>query len=663
MIELFFFGIGFILLGGIAALFLSEKLKGIVYSVFSLIGTTLIVISSMGILLFGGQISFSVQLSSPIGEVILVIDALSSFFVLLISVISLIGSVYSIGYMKHYFGKSKSIGINYFLIGIFVSSMLLVVTVQNAIAFLIVWEIMTLSSYFLMMFENEKPEVLKAGLIYLVMMHIGVVFLIVSFITLYFKSGSLNFDDFRTILNSDVQFASLMFILFFIGFGTKAGFVPFHIPKTYPYEPNNISGMMSGAMIKTGIYGILRLILLIGTPSVGLSYFVLIFSIITAIYGVIYAISEKDIKKILAYSSIENIGIIGIGIGIGMLGLSITNRSMAIFGFAGAILHTLNHSLFKSLLFYGAGVVYLRTGTNNIECLGGLTKPLRNISLFFLIGSVSICALPPFNGFISEFLIYLGLLNGASVSETLLPIVSIISIAMLSLVGAIVLIAFTRVYSVTFLGSPRSKYDENISNPIPNSITFSLLILSILMVLIGFLPKQIINVIKMPIALLVNNSDTIISVDVGIVEILRNVSIGIFLFIGILILVYFLRNLSLRKKSLSEFKTWDCGYQAGNNRMQYSAKSYSKPFLNLVSHFTIWKEKKQLPEELFPKQAKDESESKDIIERFIVEPLSKGISFLLNGLSWIQGGHSQRYILYGLLFLIIAIILVIVGVM
>ena len=231
--------------------------------------------------------------------------------------------------------------------------MLAVVTCQNAFMFLICWEVMSLSSFFLVIFENEKKDVLKAGIKYLVFMHISVLFIMIAFALLSVKAGSFDFNAFKNVLAENVHFANMIFILLFIGFGTKAGFVPFHnwLPDAHPAAPSHVSAIMSGVMIKTGIYGILRVLSLIGTPSKSIAFAVLIISTISALYGVLYAISQHDLKRLLAYHSIENIGIIGMGTGIGMLGLAYNHPVVAMLGFAGAILHVLNHSIFKELLF------------------------------------------------------------------------------------------------------------------------------------------------------------------------------------------------------------------------------------------------------------------------------------------------------------------------
>ena len=407
MIEMFFTGVVFIAAGGIVSLFIKEKFKGIILLLFIACGMVLVFIPSLNVLLNSIPISKELVFAFPIRKVNIVIDPLSAIFILLFSVVSLLAVIYTVGYIKPYHNNEKPIGSHYFFLTLLILSMILVVTIQNALAFLIVWEIMSISSFFLVIFENEKKETVMAGINYLIAMHIGVAFIMAGFIFLSIHtSNSLDFKVFKEYLENSRETANLIFILFFIGFGIKAGFIPLHtwLPKAHPASPSNVSGLMSGIMIKTGIYGILRILFLTGTPSLWMSYLILWISIFTALFGIMFAITQSDYKKLLAYSSIENIGLIGIGISIGMLGMAYKNNIMAVLGFSGAILHIVNHAFFKSLLFYSSGAVYQTTHSRNIEELGGLIKKMKYTSFFFLIASLSICALPPFNGFVSEFL-------------------------------------------------------------------------------------------------------------------------------------------------------------------------------------------------------------------------------------------------------------------
>jgi formate hydrogenlyase subunit 3/multisubunit Na+/H+ antiporter MnhD subunit len=280
-----------------------------------------------------------------------------------------------------------------------------------------------------------------------------------GFIYVAFKTGSYSFDAIVEFTHHQSTLAgTALFLCFFIGFAIKAGFVPFHtwLPYAHPAAPSHVSGIMSGVVIKIGIYGILRMLLLIKTDYTTIGYFIMFISILTGVYGVMLAIIQHDLKRLLAYHSIENIGIIGIGIGIGCIGLGSVNKWMAILGFSGALLHTLNHSLFKSLLFFSAGNVLQAVHTVSIERLGGIIKKMPRTSVLFLVAAIAICGLPPLNGFISEFMIYGGLYNWLYSASFISLIMIIFSLVGLVLIGGFAFMCFTKAFSIVFLGTPRS---------------------------------------------------------------------------------------------------------------------------------------------------------------------------------------------------------------
>ncbi|MDD3013254.1 MAG: proton-conducting transporter membrane subunit [Candidatus Gastranaerophilales bacterium] len=655
--KYYYLGLFLFFIGGLLSIPLPEKHKGRFVSLFSGLGTIFLLTSALNIILNNKIVSKSIFFPDPIGQVNFVIDPLSAFFILVISVMSFIGTLYAIGYIKPYLYKNKLISSHFFFLSTLIVSMLLVVTVQNALFFLIVWEIMSLSSFFLVIFENEKKEVMSAGIYYLITMHISVLFLIAGFIILSLKSGSLDFHLFRQVFASGNFISNLVFIILFIGFGIKAGFVPFHtwLPKAHPAAPSHISGIMSGVMIKTGIYGILRILSLMSIPSIELSYFVLVISVLSALFGVLYAIGQHDLKRLLAYHSVENIGIIGIGIGIGMLGLAYHNNLIAILGFSGGILHILNHSIFKELLFFAAGAVYNKTHILNIEKLGGLIKTMPYTAILFLIGSVAICGLPPLNGFVSEFLIYLGMLYSFEISSPAVLIISILTIASLALVGTMALLCFTKAISIVFLGLPRSDEADSVKEEVSPVMLLPMGILALFTFLIGLFPQYALNLVQNPALVLLKTQEHSLKFIIP-VDILKTISAAGFGFIILFILIYVFRTLLLKNKEVSSYKTWDCGYQAGNNRMQYTASSYASPFLSFLKPLFIKDFHIKKPKGLFPKGAHFKLHIQDIFEFYLINPVIKTNKKFLERFYWIQSGSTQQYILYGLLFLIVALI-------
>ena len=653
--EIYFLSLGMLLVGALLSIAVKEQWKFKVCSIFSFLSAGLMFIPALAVLYTGMPIGKTVYMSPLLTGVDFVIDPLSAFFVIVISLMSFLGTLYANGYMKPYLNKGMNVSSHCFFLIMLIASMLMVVTVQNALFFLIVWEIMSLSSFFLVIFEGEKKEVIKAGIKYLIYMHLSVIFIMAAFVLLNINAESLSFGAFANYLHANPGLANIVFLLAFAGFGIKAGFVPFHnwLPDAHPAAPSHVSGIMSGVMIKTGIYGILRFLLFVGLPSKMISYTVLVIAVISALYGVLYAITQHDIKRLLAYHSIENIGIIGIGVGIGMLGLAYGNPFVALLGFAGGILHILNHSIFKELLFFAAGSAYLRTHTRNIEMLGGLIKKMPYTALLFIVGSVAICGLPPFNGFISEFLIYAGMIKGVPASELSLFVVLVLSIAALAMVGTMAMLCFTKASGIMFLGAPRSEYVENAKEDAPKVMLIPMSVLAFLAFFIGMFPQYFINIILSATAMFVSPmfAAPLFKATMGLLGEVSWYFLIFFVLVAVLLLTRFIVN-----KRSKTHTTWGCGYNRPNNFMQYTASSYAdlfvstlKPLFKRVSHI-------KKPKELFPKEAYYELEIEDIEEAYIVKPLVAWDEKILTKFERIQNGNIQQYILFGLIFLILAII-------
>lgn len=652
--NVFFYGIISLMLGGLIALIADKKLKTTVVSVFSAVSAVLCLIPAIDVFVSGENLSKTFNVSSVFGDVNFVIDPLSAFFITVISVMSLASVIYSNGYLKHYIDAGKSINSHLLFLPSLIASMLLVVTCQNALMFLICWELMSLSSFFLVIFESENKDVLKAGIKYLIFMHLSVIFIIIAFAIAAIAAGSFDFASFADILQSNTELANIVFILAFIGFGTKAGFVPFHnwLPDAHPAAPSHVSAIMSGVMIKTGIYGILRTLELIAVPSKFVAYTVLILSVISALYGVLYAITQHDLKRLLAYHSIENIGIIGIGIGVGMLGLAYGNNIVAVLGFAGGILHILNHSIFKELLFLSAGSVYTKTHTRNIEVLGGLIKSMPASAIMFLIGSVAICGLPPFNGFISEFLVYFGMLQGLAINNFFSLLTLLFAIAGLALVGTMAILCFTKAFSIIFLGLPRSEQAASVKEDTGVSMIFPMGFLAVLTLLIGLFPQYVFNFMMKSVGVLTESALEANPEPVMIMQYISIVSFGmVFFIVGLVVLKLF-----MNRGQVEMHETWGCGYNKPNNHMQYTASSYASPFLSMLKPLFKKVFDVEKPKKLFPKSAHFSLHIDDIEEAYVINPLVKFDEWFLSKFEALQGGNIQSYIKYGLIFLILVVI-------
>ena len=343
----------------------------------------------------------------------------------------------------------------------------LVFTASNAFFFLIAWEIMALTAYCLVSFEHEKSEDAHAGVLFFIMSHIGTGCLILGFLLLFQAAGGQSpgdyaFDAFRTLgekMSPGRRDAA--FLLFLFGFGVKAGIVPLHIwlPEAHPVAPSNASALLSGVMIKTGIYGLTRVLFdFMGTPPNWWGVTILTIGTISAVLGVLYALMEHDLKRLLAYHSIENIGIILMGLGAALMFLHTHHPVLATLALIAGLYHTINHAIFKALLFLGAGAVLHATHTRNMEEMGGLIKRMPKTAFFFLIGAVAISALPPLNGFVSEWLTYQSLLQGFGTTDSLVRLMFPLSGAMLALTGALAAACFVKAFGITFLAQPRSEH-------------------------------------------------------------------------------------------------------------------------------------------------------------------------------------------------------------
>ncbi len=483
--------------------FLSAKGKGVAtiatVAACALIGGFLAVRALMG-----DETEFILPGTLVTGEIPFRIDALSGWFIIVINFTMITGGVYGLQYMKAYREQSANITLHC-IAYLLVQSMLNVIcAVQNSLVFLFAWEIMAVSAFLLVIFEHQKQDVIKAGINYLIQSHVAMVFLTVGFIWVAYRMDSFDFKAiaaFSTTIPGMSGFA--LFLCFFAGFGLKAGFVPFHtwLPYAHPVAPSHVSGVMSGVLIKIGIFGILRMILLIKTDYVAEGYFILFVAVLSGVYGVMLAILQHNLKTLLAYHSIENIGIIGIGIGIGTIGIGTNNALLTTLGFAGGMLHVLNHSLFKSLLFFSAGNVYQYTHSLNIERFGGLIKKMPHTALLFLVAALAICGLPPFNGFVSEFLIYSGLYHGLGNGNPVPLLALIASLFGLVLIGGLAMLCFTKAFGMIFLGTPRACH---VAKHLPAEANAGKLVpmyaVMAFMVAIGLFPVFFLEVLSAPVA-------------------------------------------------------------------------------------------------------------------------------------------------------------------
>jgi hydrogenase-4 component B len=607
----------------------------------------------------GRELKLESQLPILQKSFVLTIDSLSAFFIVVINITVFVGYLYARGYLKPYLlsKNSLSLSIHFFSYLWLYFSMLMVVMIRDGLSFLIVWEIMALSSFLLVIFDAEDTTIMKTGISYLIQMHVGMFFIMIAFLIVDRETGEMSFDALRHYFSNHSNL--FLFILFFIGFGIKAGFIPFHtwLPQAHPAAPSHISGVMSGVMIKMGIYGILRVLLSVQYDLLQIGILILVVSLISGIFGVMMAIVQNDLKRLLAYSSIENIGIIGIGIGLGVIGLSTGNNILSLLGFSGGLLHVLNHSLFKSLLFFNAGSIYNASHTRNIEQLGGLMKKMPYTAILFLIGSLAICGLPPFNGFISEYLIYLGLFKSLSVASLYQSFAILAAIVGLSLIGGLAIFCFTKAFGIVFLGEPRSEKASSaveVSKDMIFPQYFSVAFIILIGVASVWFVKPVFEIISAGFGLTVINIAPGSSVS-GLSQI--SILCGIFILIVVMLLVY--RHLHLRSKFVRYEPTWGCGYTVPNPKQQYTATSYSYNYNHLAR--PVLQTRKIMQEitedEIFPSERTFTSRSEDIFKYLLIDKPIDLVSGILKKVAIMQTGRIQHYILYAFVFMLVMLFL------
>lgn len=602
---------------------------------------------------FGRSEDFALNAGWILGEVTVRIDPLASWFILIINLTCITAAWYGRHYMKAYLDQRHNLALHWVLFLLFHYSMLLVVTIQNGIAFLVVWEIMSLSSFLLVMFEHTRMTTLRSGINYLVQMHIGAGFLMTAVIWMSAKTGSADFSSLETLFARED--GVWLFALFAIGFGVKAGFIPLHtwLPHAHPAAPSHVSGVMSGVMVAMGIYGILRISSFLTTNMLAIGVIIFLVSLMTACYGILNAAVQRDFKRVLAFSTIENVGIIGMGIGIGMLGKYTGNSTLLSLGFAGALLHVLNHSLYKPMLFYAAGNIYQLTRTRNMEQLGGLVRKLPYTAFFFLCGAIAIAGLPPFNGFISKFMLFSGMIEGFRAKEFGIGIIMITGVTGLALVGGMSILAFTRVFSIVFLGLSRNESRYQPPEYI-NSGHTPLMILLLLMLFLAMAPAVMLGPLQEVIRSLAPSMDESLWI-ARLPDVLSSLGLCSLVLLIICGALYGLRRLMTVGNTDAVGPTWGCGYPATSSRMQYTGKSFSRSLAKLLNFVTGEEQKyTEIPSGVvFPTVRSYQSRYVDFFEKRFIDRILNAIAGVINRVTFIHNGRVQYYILYGLIFLLL----------
>ena len=635
------------------------------------VATALISMAAIGAIalsvhtLLCGDMELASFSTSLFGKEHISVDGISALFLSIIAIASVATVLYSRGYVGGYLERYSSthISLHYTALVLLVVSMMLVVITSGGFSFLFSWELMTIASFILILFEAERQEVRRAALNYLVMMHIGFMFLVAGFVMLYNVTDSANFAAVECYFK--VAAPLPLFMMLFIGFGMKAGLFPMHIwlPEAHPAAPSHVSAIMSGVMIKTGVYGILRLMQAIDN-NIDLLYniglIVLLAGIITGIWGVIFAAMQNDVKRLLAYSSIENIGVILIGLGVAAVGHAAGSNLIGMCGMCGALLHIVNHSLFKTMLFFSAGNIYSRMHTTAMNQMGGLAKHMPVTAILMLFATVAICALPPLNGFVSELLIYIGMFNGVSDGHEVLYAVG--GIIALSLIGGVVVLAFTKLYGIVFLGSPRSHHVAECME-VDNQRIAAMAIPAALILFVGLLPQLAIRPIAL-VAEAVTGGDSSMAV-AQFTPMLTSLScVGIILIL-VIALLFVMKYRAQLKRKIESGPTWGCGFTAPNTRMQYTGESFSEGLENvgrplmkdMVDGRSVDKG------EIFPSEHNYKVVHKDKVDSLLGQLWVKMMHNINGFVMRLRTGRVNNYITFALAFLFAVLVLTMFGVL
>jgi len=590
------------------------------------LATALVLLAVVPILAGGPPLVRAWPWSFPVEVVTLRVDALSAFFLAWSLPMTLLGTVYAVGYLQPYFDAGRNGGPHFALLNMVSLSFLTVYSVQNALVFLLGWEIAAVSAWLLVIWDYGNQRVRFAGFNYLVSTHVGLFVLVAAFMFMHSQTGSMEFQDFGAFLSRPSRGRVIVCALLATSFALKSAFFPFHtwLPRAHSAAPAHVSALMSGVIHKAGLFAFLRFTLLLGRPEEWMGWCVLAFGGLSALFGVLYTSSQRDLKRLLGYSSTENVGIAAMGFGVAYLGLSWDRPELVLAGIAGGLLHLFNHALFKCLLFYAAGAVYRATHTIDLERLGGLLRRMPRTAVMFLVGGLAISALPPLNGFVSEYIVYSGLLAGAAPSRPA-NVALVCMAALLAFVGAVSALSMTRAFGVAFLGAPRDP-SVHVEGDAPPLMLAPMVLHAAGVVVIGVAPGA---------GLALGRSVCLLFQPRGfeLTEAVLTSTLAPMQWacraLAALLLVGCVLGWRQGRRA-RQHVTWGCGYTAPNARMQYTASSFSSDFLRIFEAFLPQLRREHLPREIFPQEPGHlATHSVDAVERRMLEVLWQGEHFVV----------------------------------
>ncbi|MBU0675616.1 MAG: oxidoreductase [Proteobacteria bacterium] len=568
--NLLFWSWGILLVGGLAALFPGlprqfARWLGCCSAVAGCIFGLGATIDSLG----HGPATYMYPWTVPGGAVSLSIDGLAAFFLVPIFLIGLLGAIYGFGYLAD--SSSRTPGKIWFFYNLLILSMTLVVTAANGMLFLVAWEVMSLSSFFLVIDDHKQSEVRRAGLLYLLATHLGGACLFAFFLGAGTLCGSLEFSVFSRLATLPPIAASTLFCLMLLGFGSKAGLFPLHVwlPEAHPAAPSHVSALMSGAMVKVGIYGMLRMLSFFSVTPAWWGWLMIVAGLGGALFGIGMAATQSDLKRSLGYSTVENIGIIFFALGFWLIARAEGHTLAASLALTGGLLHIWNHALFKSLLFFGAGSILHGSGSRNLNRMGGLLGRMPVTGLTLVAGAMAVGALPPMNGLVGEWFIYRALIESGGEAQGMAGFYPLVLMGLLALVGGMVILVFTRLIGIALLGQPHH-HSATTAHESGWPMLAPMMVLTGLCLVAGVLPTLLMGPVAAAGAilghpLLLPRKEWISAMWLGLG------GGGIILMIGMVVIV---TKIFSRKGSVGSASTWGCGFQVPTFRMSYSAEGY-----------------------------------------------------------------------------------------
>lgn len=584
------------------------------------------------------------------------LDGLSAVFLAPMFLLAALVAVACVGYFEEHPG-SLTPGTAWLMLNMMVAAMVGVALARNAILFLVAWEVMAVAGFFLVIYHAERPETKPAGWKWLAASQLGAACLVPVFVLLGQSHGSLEFNEF-SIDGMSPFLVSLVFVLAVVGFGAKAGVAPFHVwlPEAHPVAPSPVSALLSGVLIKFGIYGLVRIIVFLGTPPSWWAWLLIALGLVSGVWGILNAIVQKDLKRLLAYSSVENIGIVLLGLGLGLYGKHVNKPEMAVLGFGGALLHVWSHAMGKGLLFLGAGAVKHACGTTDIDRLGGILKQAPELGTCFVIGAASICGLPPLAGFSGEFLIYLGAFEEEATAGGPAALPPLAVLTGLALIGGLAVYAFSKAAGLSFLGAPR---DATIKlGHVPKSITIPLIILAAMCAVLGLAAPIVVTALTPALVTVSGVGSTIITTRMrDASEPLASVTLVTAIFLVFLGGLTFLRWKLLAGREIGAAGTWDCGYAAPSATMQYTGSSYGQSVADLIGPAVGHTRVKPGPFSYFPGPNEGvKTRTDDVAESRGYRPIFKLIAWIMSRGRMLQSGRVHLYVLYIMLTLFVVLI-------